>query len=1029
MLSKLQNHRGSVSVFLVIVLVPMIACASLFVDASRVKSARGLVSSAGDLTLNTVLSQYDVDLNDFYGLMASAQDMDEVINAAGDYFTACIKSQGIDTTDAAHYLNSIKGFFFGDDDVKDLLGIDLADESTVSVTPVADGSLTNPALVKTQIVEFMKYRSPINSIVALFEKFQKSATELENSSKTSDLVDKKQEYYEAQGEVAEAAYKVYEKIVEYDKLGITASDLQEIKNLLNGIEDKYKNLHIKMVKDLYNTQGASDKTIRSCFTIPTSYSHNSKYNNASANQIKKQIDSLMRAYDQFISARNSFENNVKMYSTSGNKYYDIQYWAYCCKNKSYFEAVFSKEKNLSDSFINLWDMIDHAAEGATEELYTCTYTSSNLGVTKNITSKSLQDWFDFLNPKIDAAARSVSSYDSKYNKIVVQIKEHTLNPYDRISTANTERELAELYNQLNDYATRYKKGFDLLGDIVKGLSTLKKKVVTADNKFDTWESTANNYSSTGIELAVSDKKEIDQVKKDYAKLKTSDIDDYSDHINNVKSALGTVTNGIKKIKYNDQSIVEKKINGYNAFKKNSDVLESEIPMFEADLNSYADTKSGSNPNGTFVFSMEGVEIQSLNFTANNDPKIRDEKYIVYKWMKEQGFEDPKDEAEENRYKETKKKADKQADSADTEVSGDVASKNDISTLSGLPSGTSADLDAGKITTKVKDVSKFVGKLFNNFGNTVASAGGDLRDDLFVLDYITSMFTWQTYEYEAKYNMLDKNQQRDINYDTASSVFAGKNTAWQSKEVTQKYNKTITNKLRNSEATNWSYCNEVEYIMYGKSIEECKKALNGSIFMIRFALNLPIIFSTFYNDSDDPLGLYWFANGVNLATHGIIPAGLVKVVICLGLTALESAKDINTLKHGIPVILVKTKKEDLFVETWYFDFRNNPDTDKTSAITFSYSDYMKLILFLKLLGSEAYNIYGRIADVVQTNMSKCVLKDDAYSLSKSQVYYSITANLKVRPLMLDTGYVLSFIPDAAQKMDSWNSISYETIRGY
>lgn len=1023
MLSKLQNHRGSVSVFLVIVLVPMIACASLFVDASRVKSARGLVSSAGDLTLNTVLSQYDVDLNDFYGLMASAQDMDEVINAAGDYFTACIKSQGIDTTDAAHYLNSIKGFFFGDDDVKDLLGIDLADESTVSVTPVADGSLTNPALIKTQIVEFMKYRSPINSIVALFEKFQKSATELENSSKTSDLVDKKQEYYEAQGDVAEAAYKVYEKIVEYDKLGITASDLQDIKNLLNSIEEKYKNLHIKMVKDLYNTQGLSDANIKYCFTIPTQYSHQNKYNNSTATAIKKQIDSLLRAYDQFITAKNSFDNNIKQWSTSGNLYYDIQYWAYCCKNNSYFLNVYNKEVNMRNSFINLWDMIDHAEEGALDELYTCTYTSTNLGITKNVTTKSIQDWFDFIDPKVDSAAKSVTQSGSKYNTSVVKVKE-CLNVWDRISTANTERDLAELYNKLNDYATRYKKGFDLLGEIVKGLSTLKKKVVTADNKFDTWESTANNYSSTGIELAKNDQTEIAQVKKDYTKLKTSDIDDYSDHINNVKSALGTVTNGIKKIKYNDQSIVEKKINGYNAFKKNSDVLESEIPMFEADLNDYA--------NNTFHFSMEGVEIQSLNFTSNNDPKIADTKYVVYDWMIKQGFNKPKDEDKENEYKNKKKEADKQADDADDNVTGNVASSNDITSLTGLPSGTSADLDAGKITTKVKDVSNFVGKLFKNFGSTVASAGVDLRDDLFVLDYITSMFTWQTYEYEAKYNMLDKSQQRDINFDTAASVFAGKNTEWQSKEVTQKYNKTITNKLRNSEATNWSYCNEVEYIMYGKSIEESKKALNGTIFMIRFALNLPAIFSVYYSDD----GLKAFATAVNTATHGIIPAGLVKVIICLGLTALESAKDLKTLKYGIPVILVKKKltganeKDELFVQSWTFvPVNNNPKADKTSAITFSYSDYMKLILFLKLLGSEAYNIYGRVADVIQTNMSKCVLKDDGYVLSKSQVYYSISASVTVKPLMLNSSYVLSYFPDAAQRMGAWNSIDYSSIRGY
>ena len=215
-------------------------------------------------------------------------------------------------------------------------------------------------------------------------------------------------------------------------------------------------------------------------------------------------------------------------------------------------------------------------------------------------------------------------------------------------------------------------------------------------------------------------------------------------------------------------------------------------------------------------------------------------------------------------------------------------------------------------------------------------------------------------------------------------------------------------------------------MYGKGIDDSKSALNGSIYMIRFALNVPAIFSTFYNDD----GLISFAAAVNTATHGIIPAGLVKVVICLGLTALESARDLKTLRCGIPVIFIKKNDKDLFCNNWAFLAGNNPkETDKTAVLTFSYSDYMKLILFLKLLGSESYNIYGRLSDVIQTNMSKCVLNDDEYSFSKSQVYYTINATVKVKPLMLDTSYVKSFMSDASDKMDNWNTITYSTTRGY
>lgn len=1017
------NSRGAVSIFLVIILVPMITCSSLFVDASRVKSATGLVSSAGDLTLNTVLSQYDVDLNDFYGLMASAQDMDDVLTAAEDYFTSCIKSQDIDTTSASKWANSIKNVFIQDGDISDLLGADLAPETNVTVKPTQDGSLTNPALVKTQVVEFMKYRSPINSIVALFDKFKNSSKELENTTKTSDLVDKKQDYYEAQGEVAKKAYEVYENIVKYDKLGITKDDLQELKTFMDSLDGKYKSYHTTMVKDLYNTQNLFDKydKIQYCVTIPQQYSHQSKYNDSSAQKIGGLIDKLMRSYDQFINARKSFDENIKPWPTSGNTYYDLQYWAYCCKNYTYFSNVHDKEVNMKNSYINLLDAIDHASSGAMNEVYVSTYNSSNLsGVVKG-TSKTIQSWWTWLKSLTYDAAKSVTEHGSKYNTSVNAVK-NVSNLYDRVSTAEINTGLAETYNTLNDYYIRYKEAFDLLGKIVKGLGDLKKLVVKADSKFAAWEGKANSYASD-IELAKSDQKEIQEVKNDAQsenkKLKESDIQDYINHINNVKSAIGTVREGARKIKYNGQSIIDKKIDGYQSFKNNSSVLESDIPLYKADLDAYV--------NETYDFSMVGVEISALNYTANNDPRIADTKYVVYKWMIDQGFNEPKDEEQENEYKKKKKAADNQADGADDDVISDVASKNDITTLEGLPSGTSADLDSAKISSKIKDVSNFAKGLFSNFGSTMAQAGVDLRDDLFALDYITSMLTWQTFEYEAKYKMLDKSEQKNISYSNAQSYYSGKNEAWKSTDVTQKYNKTLTNKLRNSESTNWSYGNEVEYVMYGKNIKDSKSAINSTIFMIRFALNVPTIFSTYYSDPE----LIEFAGAVNLATHGIVPAGLVKVIICLGLTALESAEDLKTLKCGIPVILIKTKQDDLFVENWMFMTRasHNPVTDKTSAITFSYSDYMKLILFLKLLGSESYNVYGRLSDVIQTNMSKCVLKDDEYSLSKSQVYYSIDAKVKVKPLMLDTSYVLSYIGDASDRMDSWNTITYSTTRGY
>ena len=65
MMRIFRKKDGAVTVFLTIILVPIIVISCLFVDASRIRLAQSVVSSAGDLTLNTVLTQYDPILNDY----------------------------------------------------------------------------------------------------------------------------------------------------------------------------------------------------------------------------------------------------------------------------------------------------------------------------------------------------------------------------------------------------------------------------------------------------------------------------------------------------------------------------------------------------------------------------------------------------------------------------------------------------------------------------------------------------------------------------------------------------------------------------------------------------------------------------------------------------------------------------------------------------------------------------------------------------------------------------------------------------
>ena len=71
----------------------------------------------------------------------------------------------------------------------------------------------------------------------------------------ADLVEKKQDYYDKEGQIMDKLLTAYKNLIKYNELEITKEKVEEMKTVMNGVEEKYKIFHEKMVKDLYDTQG------------------------------------------------------------------------------------------------------------------------------------------------------------------------------------------------------------------------------------------------------------------------------------------------------------------------------------------------------------------------------------------------------------------------------------------------------------------------------------------------------------------------------------------------------------------------------------------------------------------------------------------------------------------------------------------------------------------------------------------------------------------------------------------------------
>ena len=68
-----QRQKGSVSVFLAIILLTTFLFSGVIIDGGRIYAGRTIASGAGQLALNAGLSNYDTALKDAYGLNAMAK--------------------------------------------------------------------------------------------------------------------------------------------------------------------------------------------------------------------------------------------------------------------------------------------------------------------------------------------------------------------------------------------------------------------------------------------------------------------------------------------------------------------------------------------------------------------------------------------------------------------------------------------------------------------------------------------------------------------------------------------------------------------------------------------------------------------------------------------------------------------------------------------------------------------------------------------------------------------------------------------
>lgn len=1070
-----KGVRGAVSVFLVMILVPCIVVSSVFVDLGRVHMSKSMATSASDLALNSLMTNYDADLSEWYGMAASCQSIEEFYEISAQFFLRTLSSQGL-SDDEIILLSDYYANATNDDTIYDLLQIECQTAPSDMISAVSGANLSNATLIKDQTVEFMKYRAPIELTLGIIDRLKSDTTvnAALNSDANKELVDDKTEYYEAEGELLAAAFNSYIAIYDYYKEatmnGLTNDKLSGYVDKLTEYRNVYLEIHKLYVSNLSNTSGLSrysrvtlnlDK-YNSTYTKTHGdvYSRKETKDNVThyyidGEDITDLLDALETEIGDFNTAKANFENAAsslmgKLPGTGANQSNTIQWWVQMNKAVNSSNGHTTKVKNAGQDMLKAYSKVLAIKDCELgNEIPTDWETRFNelTGQVEDLQAKYLK--------------AGITDSNDSYLKAVKKLEEISNANYGKISSGNLyvtvdgqsmtlDNALVHIKGQLSSMRSELKNYVDLLNiaidgneddedvpenDRVKSLDALLSLANTYDIKLGNWSSTAN---SSTTQMGEDDREEIAGISQVCEALDEESVRELKTRLTRIRSQINAVISGIDSMSYGSTKV--KSLNAFSTFKTaaQTKVSSSSIGLTNQELTNYSTTTFGQlfTPTSTPVMTFSHTNDSSYNPTISptsgevDTPELFKYFHSKFGGLSKQDVNEKQDEL----------------DGGESEATNKANEAKEKGRYHGGGSDITKDFSGSETFNLADGAISGIVDLIDSLINLDVS---NIRDDLYVTTYIMNMFSYATYENEGLYSLVEKKTELTLGsypteYQKVMGTASTDEGTWLSESYKDYYNKSLTNKLINK-GNNAAYCAEVEYILYGgrdgKGNDDNVKAVYNNIYGIRYALNLVSGFANFWSGTDNTsLTISGIANGIWLATGGIIPEALTKVVLIPILTVFETSNDLDRLEAGFPVELYKTTHNEWWVKV--------PDgktgTSSVGGLTnifksgltgsikntgngIYYSDYLTLFVYLGLKSGSAEDMYQRMAEVIQANIRK-LSGDNTYSMKKAQVYFKLEATIRVKPLMI----TLPIFNDYDNNMDTktdWCTYKISTVRGY
>lgn len=283
----LKRGRGSITVFVTLILVPTVFFTGFLVDLARIKLYSNQAVMTADNYGSAVLSQYDNLLKELYGLFAVTQD-DEGLKAVSD-FEDYMKSSFDPTVKGA----KVSGFMpYKSADIS--LGYEFIDEA----------NLSNEDVFTTQVADFMKFR-----IVQVLADGEGDDVSENVVIKAIDKVQKGKKDSEASAKKVKVDEKVEKLLNELEAMYINLAAIKEYEDYFDDI-----NTEISSAESVFNAFILSEE-----YGIYKDYKNNEESINA-AREKKDRIDAAEENDSEENQTTETLTDEDKKYLEMGDKY-------------------------------------------------------------------------------------------------------------------------------------------------------------------------------------------------------------------------------------------------------------------------------------------------------------------------------------------------------------------------------------------------------------------------------------------------------------------------------------------------------------------------------------------------------------------------------------------------------------------------------------------------------------------------------------------------------------------------------------